>query len=189
MTMDAGRVRRALKAAGLRGPVLHTLFWPLAGRARLRTLLRERCAILEAKNNVLDFLLRTQRPLAELNLSRPQQIPAAARDPQKKRLILAAGASRLMLEDELSARHGSEVGRTLDQALSELASERIILRLPAKEILATHDIYLIVHRRSRPHCDAGELNKLLHEDRSYGAELRLRARRQQITGRSRTYRV
>jgi len=189
MGISARRARRALKAAGLRGPALCTLFWPIARQKRLLALLHERRAVLEAKNNVVEFLLTTQRALADLQLRRLEQVQAALGDPEKKRLIMTVGASRVMLEEELSARYGSEVGRALEQALSELVGEGVTLRVPAKEALTTHDVYLIVHGRNRPHYDLGELNRLLREGRHHGAELRSRARREEATGRNRTYRM
>ncbi|NIO13116.1 MAG: hypothetical protein GTO31_04395 [Xanthomonadales bacterium] len=189
MAIDAKRARRALRAAGMRGSALWTLFWPLASQKRLLSLLRARSAVLEAKNNVLDLLLTTQRALSGLGLRRPEQLPGVLRDPEKKRLIMTAGASRVMLEEELSARHGSEVGRALDRALAELVAEGLILQVPAKEILASHDVYLVLHGRRRPHYDLGDLTQLLQEARHYGAELRSRARREQVTGQNRTYRM
>lgn len=189
MGINAKRARRALRAAGLGSFSLCGLLWPIGRQKRLLALLRERRAALEAKGNIVGFLVRTQGALSDLGLGRLEQVQVALRDPEKKRLILAVGASRPMLEEELSARDGSEVGRALERALSELVAGGVILRVPAKEALGTNDVYVVVHGRKRPQYDLREIDQLLREGREYGSELRARERREQTTGGSRTYRM
>ena len=187
--MDARRVRRALRAAGVGQSALCGLRWPFGRKKRMLSLVRKRLAVLEAKNEVVDFLFRTQRSLAGLGLVGLEQVRAALGEAEKRRLILTAGASRTMLEEELSARHGSEAGRALDQALAELAAEGVVLRVPGAMMLANHDVYLAVLERGRPQYDVSELSRLVWEGRQYAQELRRRVRREKATGRERTYRL
>lgn len=189
MAIDLRRARRALRVAGARRTALLGLSWPLGRLRRVQALIRQRRAVLEAKNNVLGFLARTQGPLAEFELGRLEHVEAALKQPAKRRLILAAGASREMVEDELSSRHGSETGRSLDQALSELVADGLVLEVPAEAAAANHDIYLIADRRDRPHYDVAELTRLLQEESQYGTRLRQRARREAATKHGRTYRL
>ncbi len=189
MAIDSKRAQAALKAAGARGLTLCGLFWPLGKEKRLRALLHERRAALEAKNHVIDFLHRTQGRLAELKLTLLEHVLTALEDPQSRRLVATLGASRAMIEDDLTSRHGSEVGRPLDQALLELVAEGVVLQVPAQALAAQYDVYLAVQNRQRPHYDVAELSGLLREGRQYGTELRSRARREEQTGRTRTYRM
>ena len=189
MAIDSKRARAALKTAGVSELALRGLFWPLGREKRLRALLHERRATLEAKNHVLDFLHRTQGRLAELKLTRLEDVLAALEDSQSRRLVATLGASRTMIEDDLTSRHGSEVGRPLDQAFSELVAEGVVLQVPAQALAAQYDVYLAVQDRQRPQYDVAELNGLLREGRQYGKELRSRARREERTGRTRTYRM
>ena len=189
MAIDSKRARTALKAAGVSGLALRGLFWPLGRERRLRALLHERRAALEAKNNVLEFLHRTQGPLAELKLTRLEHVLTALEDVQNRRLVATLGASRAMIEDDLTSRHGSEVGRPLDQALLEMVAEGIVLQVPAQALAAQYDLYLAAQSGRRPHYDVAELSLLLREGRQYGTELRARARREEQTDRTRTYRM
>ncbi len=185
MGMNAKRACRALKAAGVRRSSLCGLWWPIGRQKRLLDLVRERRAVLEAKNNIVEFLVKTQGALAELHLGRLEEVRVALMDAEKKRLILSVGASSSLLEKDLSGRHGSEVGRALEQALSELVAEGVILEAPAKEARASNDVYLVVHGRKGAHYDFSELNRLLRE----GEQLRSRSRREDSSGSSRSYRM
>jgi len=189
MAINVKRARSALRNAGLHGSARLGLAWPIGRQKRVADLLRQRRAVLEAKNHVVEFLFRTQRGLADLRLTRLEQVHAALQDPEQRRIIMTVGASQVMLEEELSSRHGSETGGSLDRALAELVAEGVLLQVPAKAALANHDIYVAVHSRKRPHYDVGELNRLLQENRGYGAELRSRSQREESTGDARTYRM
>ncbi len=92
-----------------------------------------------------------------------------------------------MLEEELASRYGAEGGWALDDALSELIAQGVILRVPAKSALSNHDLYLVARGRERARYDIGELNRLLQQGRRHGSQLRSRARREGTTGGGRTY--
>ena len=189
MAINVKRARSALRNAGLHGSARLGLTWPIGRQKRVTALLRQRRTVLEAKNHVVEFLFRTQRGLADLRLTRLEDVHAALLDPGQRRIIMTVGASRAMLEEELSSRYGSETGGSLEGALAELVAEGVLLQVPAKAALANHDIYVSVHSRKRPHYDVGELNRLLQEGRGYGTELRSRSRREEKTGDARTYRM
>jgi hypothetical protein len=189
MALDIKRARRLLKASGLPDGALRGLAWPFGREKRALALFRQRLAVLQCKNNIVDYLFRSQRGLAELCLTTVEQARDLLQDPEKRRLIMALAVVRAMLEDVLSSNYKSEVGRTLDQALAELINDGVVLRLPA-EMLASHsDAFVAVHSKDRPHYDAAPITNLLQESRDYGKELRTRLKHTDSSGRGRTYRM
>jgi hypothetical protein len=79
------------------------------------------------------------------------------------------------------------VGQALDQALSELIAEGVLLRVPGKTVMSREDVFLAVQRGRRPHYDVSELNRLVRQSGSYGRDLRSRARREASTTSERSY--
>ncbi|HUU53762.1 MAG TPA: hypothetical protein VMY87_02490 [Armatimonadota bacterium] len=187
MGIDIKRAQRALRSAGARGPSICAAAWPFGRERRLRSLLRRRLAVLEAKNAVVDFLFQTQRPLADLHLFTLEHIQRGLEDPEKRKLIIALSPSREVIAEELMSRSGAEVGPSLDQAVSELLHDGVVLRVAGEDVLSPHDVYLAVQRGRQPHYDISELNRLVREGRGYGAELRARARREASSTSGRSY--
>lgn len=187
MGIDIRRARRALRAAGAGGTSICGTAWPFGRERRVRNALRRRLAILEAKNAVVDFLFRTQTPLAELHLFALDHIQRGLEDPDARKTIIAVSPSREVIEEEIVSRSGAEIGRSLDDALSELVRDGVLLQVPGKDVLSTHDVYVAVQRGRRPHYDTAELSRLVREGLSYGAQLRTRARREASSTSSRSY--
>jgi hypothetical protein len=187
MGIDVGRARRALKAAGAGGSALCAAAWPFGRERRLRILARRRLATLEAKNRVVEFLFRTQKPLADFHLFNLERVESLLKDPEKRKLIIGMSVSQEVIEEELTSRSGAEVGQALDQALSELIAEGVLLRVPGKTVMSREDVFLAVQRGRRPHYDVSELNRLVRQSGSYGRDLRSRARREASTTSERSY--
>lgn len=187
MGIDIRRVRHALRSAGVRGPSICGAAWPFGRDRRLRNLMRRRLAVLEAKNAVVDLLFRTQAPLRDLHLFTPEHIQRGLEDPDRRKIIIGLSPSRQVIEEEIVSRSGAEIGRSLDEGMSELVRDGVVLRVPGKDVLSTHDVYVAVQRGRRPHYDTAELNRLVREGLSYGSHLRTRARRETSTTSSRSY--
>ncbi|MCJ7750835.1 MAG: hypothetical protein MUQ65_07040 [Armatimonadetes bacterium] len=187
MGIDVRRARRALRSAGVRSPSICSAVWPFGRDRRLRNLMRRRLAVLEAKNVVVDLLFRTQAPLGDLHLSTLEHIQRGLEDPDRRKTIIALSPSQQVIEEEIASHSGAEIGRSLDEALSELVRDGVVLQIPGKDVLSTHDVYLAVQRGRRPHYDTAELNRLVREGLSYGAELRTRTRREGASTSSRSY--
>ncbi len=187
MGIDVKRARRALKSAGARGASVLGTAWPLGRQGRLRNLLRRRLAVLEAKNAVIDFLYRSQGPLAELRLFTIERVQQCLKDPETRKRIIGVSPSREVIAEELISRSGAEVGRSLEQALSELVREGEVLQVPGKDVVSRDDVYLAVQRGRRPHYDTSELNRLVRQGLGYSAELRKRTRRDASTTGGRSY--
>jgi hypothetical protein len=187
MGMDMRRVRRALRSAGVRGPSICGTAWPLGRDRRLRNLIRRRLAVLEAKNAVVDVLFRTQAPLRDFRLFTLDHIRRGLGDPDTRKTIIALSPSRQVIEDEIVSRSGAEIGRALDEGLSELVRDSVVLQVPGRDVLSTHDVYVAVQRGPRPHYDTAELNRFVREGLSYGSHLRARERRETSTTSSRSY--
>jgi len=186
MGIDIRRARRALRSAGGRSTAL---YWPFGRERRARILLRRRLAVLEAKNAVADFLYSTQEPLADLRLSTVADVERLLGDPEKRRLIVGRSVSREVIEEELNRRAGAELGRALDQALSELIADGFVLQVPGKELLMRDDVYLAVLSKHPPRYEVSELNRLVREGSGYAAHLRTRSRREETTTGRRSYRL
>jgi len=189
MAISVKQAKLALRAAGVPGMALWTLVWPFGRQRRALARVRRRLTVLEAKNSVVDLVFRAQRRLSEAHLHTREQVELALRDPEKRRVILAVGMSREVMEDELRSRYGTEVGRALDRALAELVAEGALVRVPGKVVMSDHDVYLASYRGKKPHYDASRLIEVLTESRGYGAELRSRARKESSTGNSRSYQL
>jgi hypothetical protein len=187
MGIDMRRVRRALRSAGVRGPSVCGTAWPFGRDRRLRNLIRRRLAVLEAKNAVVDLLFRTQAPLGDLHLFTLEHIQRGLEDPDTRKIIIGLSPSRQVIEDEIVSRSGAEIGRSLDEGLSELVRDGVVLQVPGRDVLSTHDVYVAVQRGRRPHYDTAELNRLVREGLSYGSHLRTRERRETSTTSSRSY--
>lgn len=188
--MAAGRLdwreaRRALIASGLPARAALALWWPLGRVRRAQRLLQRRRAALEAKNRVVDFLARFQRPLVPLNLTNQQGLDAAFAEPEARALVVAVGASRAMLEEELLARHGGEVGASLDRALAELVREGALLS--ARPAATGQELYVLSQSHARHRWDLSAINRLLTSGEGYGARLRARSGRDQATSSNRSY--
>lgn len=189
MALDITRARRLLKASGLSDSALRGLAWPFGREKRALTLFRQRLAVLECKNNVVDYLFRSQRRLAELAITNVEQARELLQEPDKRRLIMAMAVVRAMLEDILSNNYKSEIGRTLDQALAELIDEGVVLQLPAEMFAFDSDAFLAIHSKGRPRYDTAPIINLLQESRDYGKELRTRLKHTESSERGRTYRM
>lgn len=187
MAIDVRQARRALKAAGVRNSALCATAWPFGRERRLRILLRRRLAVVEAKNIVAELLFRTQRPLRDLRLFSLEQVERALNDPDRRKLVVGMSASREVIAEELTSLSGAEVGRALDQALSELLAEGVLLRVPGKMVMSREDVFLAVQRGARPHYDTSEINRLVRQGSSYAKDLRSRARREASTTTERSY--
>jgi len=187
MGMDMRRVRRALRSAGVRSPSICSAVWPFGRDRRLRNLMRRRLAVLEAKNAVVDYLFRLQAPLRDIHLFTLDHIRRGLGDPDTRKPIIALSPSRQVIEDEIVSRSGAEIGRALDEGLSELVRDSVVLQVPGRDVLSTHDVYVAVQRGPRPHYDTAELNRLVREGLSYGSHLRTRERRETSTTSSRSY--
>jgi len=183
MGIDIGRARRALGRAG--GPSA-ALLWPFGRERRAQLLLQRRLAVLDAKNAVADILFGAQKPLTELQLSTLVDVERALTDPEKRRLVVRLGVSREVIEDELKRRPGSELGRSLDQALSELIAEGYLLQVPGPVVLMRDPIYIAVLHKKQPHYEVAELNRLVREGSTF---LKDRARRHDSTTAGRQYRL
>jgi len=180
--------RRALKASGVRWRSLIGLAWPLGRGKRALALVRDRRAVLETKNLVVDYLFRAQRALATMGLRTTEQLLKALQDPSKRPTIMSAAVNRGMMEEVLASRHGLEGGRTLDRALSELLSAGVVLKASARPA-SNQDVYIAVQGRERPHYDLSALSRLLQAGSEYGQELRERARRDEATQTGRVHRL
>jgi hypothetical protein len=201
MRTDIRRARRALTSAGARSAAL---YWPFGRERRAHLLLRRRLAVLEAKNAVADLLFRRQKPLTDatlrsgeapslrstsLRLSTVADVERALGDPEKRKLVVALSVSREVIEEELQRRPGTELGRALDQALFELIRDGLVLEVPGKALLMREDVFVAAMSKPQPHYDVSELNRLLREGTSYATQLRARARREDTTTVSRSYRL
>lgn len=186
MSTDIRRARRALRSAGARAAAL---YWPFGRQRRARLLLRRRLAVLEAKNAVVALLFGRQQPLAGLRLSTSADVARALADQEKRRLVVGLSVSREVIEEELQRCPGTELGRALDQALSELIREGVVLRVPGKALLMREDVFVAAMAGRRPHYDVSELNRLVREGTGYGAQLRARARQEETSTASRSYRL
>jgi hypothetical protein len=144
--------------------------------------------VLEAKNQVLEYLSRRHRPLVPLGLARAEQVQEALSDPDKRRLVMAVGANRAMIEEELVSRSGAEVGRSLDRALAELESEGVALKVSAMPASADV-VYILAYGRARQRYDLSQLNRLLEQGKEYGARLRARLRTDDSTQQGRVHRL
>jgi len=182
------RVRQALTASGLGTGATLGLIWPIGREKRSQALLRQRRSVLEAKNHVLEYLSRRHRPLVPLGLARAEQVQEALSDPDKRRLVMAVGANRAMIEEELVSRSGAEVGRSLDRALAELESEGVALKVSAMPASADV-VYILAYGRARQRYDLSQLNRLLEQGKEYGARLRARLRTDDSTQQGRVHRL
>jgi hypothetical protein len=189
MALDVRRAKEALRASGMSSSSLSGLRWPFGREKRLLSLLRERRAVLEAKNHIVDYLFSAQRAVGPLALASVEGVQAALQDSEKRRVIVTVGANRAMLQEELSARYGSELGRALDQALMELEGEGVLLQVPGRMVSAHQNVFLAVFGRGRPQYEISELTRLLQQGQNQGARLRQRARKEDASGGSRTYRM
>ena len=187
MGIDLSRVRRILRATGAPESALAGLKWPFGRQRRLYALLRRRLAVLEGKNAVVDLLFRSQMPLAQHELYQVEQVAGANQDPEIRRLVLALGLTRRDIAAQLSPKFGPEVIESLDQTLTELIREGVVLCLTAKDVSARDDLYLAVFRGPRPHYDVSDLAKLLRQVGTPGAHLRQRSHRESTTDSSRSY--
>ena len=187
MGIDIRRVRRALRCAGVRGPSIGGTVWPFGRERRLQALIRRRLAVLEAKNAVVDFLFRTQAPLGDLQLFTLERLQRGLRNPDTRKTIIGLSPSRQIIEEDLGSRSGAEIGRPLDAALSELVRDGVVLQVPGRDSLSTHDVYVAILRDRRPHYDTAELTRLVRDGTGYGAQLRTRARRDASSTSSRSY--
>lgn len=186
--LSVRQVRRALTASGLGIGATLGLIWPFGREKRAQALLRQRRAVLEAKNHVVDYLSRRHRPLTPLGLATADQLQKALADPEKRGLIMAVGVNRGMIEDELVSRSGAELGKALDRALAELVSEGISLRVSARP--ASDDtLYVLAHGRMKRRYDLSQLNRLLAQGKEYGARLRARLRDEDSTQQGRVHRL
>jgi len=180
--------RRALIASGLRRSAVLSLLWPFGREERARRLMRQRRAVLEAKNHVIEYLSRAQRPLDSLGLATSEDLRTALEAPEKRGLIMGVAINRPMMEEVLAARHEAEVGPALDQALAELVAEGVVLKVSGMPVL-TDDIHVIAGGRAAARYDLSGLTRLLGEGRDYGGELRARLRRKQRTDVGRTHQL
>jgi len=180
---------RALEASGVKHGSVRLLGLPLGREKRLRRALLHRKTVLEAKNSVSDHLFHTQAPLAQLDIRNLAGAEEALKDPAKRRLLLTFGVNREMLDSELAQKYGAETGAALDEALSELLAEGILLRVPGQLAATSSDLYLAAHGHGRRHYDLSEFNRLLREGRDYRGELESRQRREASTNRGRSYRL
>ena len=187
MGIDIRRVRRALRCAGVRGPSIGGTVWPFGRERRLQALIRRRLAVLEAKNAVVEFLFRTQAPLGDLQLFTLERLQRGLRSPDTRKTIIGLSPSRQIIEEEIVSRSGAETGRPLDVALSELVRDGVVLQIPGRDILSTHDVYVAILRGRRPHYDTAELTRLVREGTGYGGQLRTRAKRDASSTSSRSY--
>lgn len=189
MALDINRARRILKASGLSDGALRGLAWPFGREERALTLFRQRLAVLQCKNDIVDYLFRSQRGLTELAITNVEQARELLEVPDTRRLIMALAVVHAMLEDVLSSSYKSEIGRTLDQALAELIDDGVILRLPAEMLASQSDAFVAVYSKGRPHYDIAPITNLLQEVRDYGKELRTRLKHTEGSDRGRTYRL
>jgi hypothetical protein len=189
MTANWRAAYEALRASGLSSGKLFWLRFPIGRRARLQAALRERASLLGAKNDIADLLFRTQASLARLDIRTLADVEAAAKDPEKRRLLAGCGVNEEMLEEELRERYGTETAGALDKALAELVREGVVLRVPGGLLLANHDILVGVHARRRGPYSVGLLNRLLHEGREDELALRSRQKRDDSTHAGRSYRL
>lgn len=186
--LDCRQVRQALTASGLRPAATLGLIWPFGRGRRAQALLRQRRAVLEAKNHVVEYLARRHRPLVPLGLAQAEQVQQALANPETRGLVMAVGINRAMIEDELVARSGAELGRALDRALAELESEGVALKVSAMPASADV-IYVLAHGRERQRYDVSRLNRLLAQGSEYGARLRARLRGEDSTQQGRVHRL
>lgn len=187
MGIDMKRVRRALRSAGVSSPSICSAMWPFGRDRRLRNLIRRRLAVLETKNAVVDFLFPSQAPLRDLHLLTLEQVKRGLEDPDTRKTIIGVSPSRDIIEEEITARSGAEIGGSLDAALSELARDGVVIRVPGKDLLLAHDAYIAVQQRRPPHYETAELQRLVREGLTYGSHLRARERRETSTTSSRSY--
>ena len=178
--------RRALAASGMGSGQSLGLLWPFGRDKRTRALLRDRRAVLEAKNLVVDYLFRAQRPLAPLRLMKAEHLQQALQDPEKRRMVMSLGVNRAMMEDVLLNRYGAEVGRALGKALSELVASGVLMRTPAMSG-PNQEVYVAAQGRARPQFDLSALNRLLQEGRDFTSELQARFQKRERTDTSRTH--
>ncbi len=183
MSIDIGRARQALQRAGAPSG---GLLWPIGREGRVRVLLRRRLAVLDVKNAVVDLLFTGQKPLAGLRLSTLADVERAMGDREKRQTLCALLVSREVLEDGLRQKRGIELGKTLDEALTELVAEGVILRIAGSVVLMRSDVYLAVLSRPQPHYDVAELNRLVREGSTF---LKSRARQHDSTTGGRQYRL
>lgn len=187
MGTDMSRARRVLRATGAPESSLAGLKWPFGRQRRLHTLLRRRLAVLEGKNAVVELLFSSQMPLAQHSICTLEQVSRTTGSPEVRRLVLSLGVTRRDLTAKLSPKFGTEVIQSLDQVLTELMREGVVLCLPAKDIAAREDLYLAVFRGPRPRYDVADLAKLLRQVGTPGAQLRQRSHRESTTDGSRSY--
>lgn len=187
MGIDVARACRALKSSGVRRPSVCSTAWPFGRDRRLRTLMRRRLAVLEAKNAVVEFLFRAQAPLRDLRLLTLDDVRRGLEDPGSRRTIIGLCPNRNAIEHEVVSRSGSEIGGALDLALSELVRSGVVLQVSVSDIPSSDDVYIAVQHGRPPHYDTAELNRLVREGLGYGAQLRRRARRDTSTTSSRSY--
>ena len=188
MGINVKRARQALRSAGAPRAALCGMAWPFGRERRLRALIRRRLTVLEAKNAVVDFLFRTQKPLAEFRLFTLDRVETVLHDPEKRKLAISLSPSREVIEEELRSRYRVDASVVLEQALAELVAEGAVLQVPGKLVMSNDDVYLAVQKR-RPHYEVAELNRLVREGTDYAAQLRHRANRRDTTDRGRSYEV
>jgi hypothetical protein len=185
-SLDLRRTKCALRASGVgRGPVIG-LLWPFGRERRARALLRERRAALEAKNGVVEYLFRAQRPLESLRLGRPEDVTKALQQPDTRSLIMSVGITRAMIDEALVSRFGAEGGRAVDTALAELIAGGVVTKASAMPA-SSQEIYVALQGRGRPLFDLSEVSRLLEDGREHGTELRQRLQREEATRRGRTH--
>ena len=198
-------VFHALRVSGVPIHRLLGLVFPVGRIRRIEAALRWRSSVLTAKNDTVDYLFRAQARLAKLHLSDLASVQAALKEPEKRRLILTFGISREMLESELAEKYQSDTTTALDEALSELTAEGVVLRVPAKWLVtqgeaarrplsrlpesAASDVLLAIHARRHAGYDASEIGRLMREGRDYGREMESRREREADTERGRTYQL
>jgi hypothetical protein len=189
MAIDVRLARAALHASGMRSYSTLSLLLPFGREARLQGVLSKRRSVLEAKNYILDSLFRVQKSLEPYALQTAEEAKAALRDTEKRRMIVALGLNRVMLEDE-ARRFGAEMGESFTGALVELLAEGRVLKVEGgAEGTPEGEIYLAVHRRGRQRYDVSTFNRLLHRGAQYGTILRSRDKNEGERDVSRTYRM
>ena len=188
MAIDVRLARAALHASGMKSYSTLSLLLPFGREARLQGMLGKRRSILESKNYILDSLFRVQKSLEPFALQTTLEAKEALRDSEKRRMIVALGLSRSMLEDE-THRFGGQLGEAFTTALKELLAEGRVLEVNGAEGAPSGEIYLAVHRRGRQRYDVSTFNRLLQRSAQYGATLRTREKTEGDRDVSRTYRM
>lgn len=187
MAIDTREVRRALKSSGVGGISLLFIRWPFTQGRKLRETLRRRLAVIEARNAICDLLFPLQRPLTDYQVDTLPRVRELLADPARRKLLLRAAQTRTVIAEELLRSAGLEVGATLDLALEELIAARVVLRVPARDVLAHEDAFLLMPHHHCPRLDTAELKRLVRERGTQAEQLQRRQRRRATTDGSRSY--